>query len=1080
VLSIAAHRSAEVSGLVAVAQQESGPAIPARFERQVDLHAEQIAVADARATLTYRDLNALANRIAHAVLAARGAAAEPVALLVGSSALIVAAMLGVLKAGKFYVPLDVAQPLARTVAVLTECRPVLLIVDNERLAQIEALRAARTADVPALNLLVLNVPLLNVEGLEPGLAAHNPGLPIADSALAYVLFTSGSTGKPKGVMQDHRYVAHLTKVYTSTGCMASTDRLALLYSPSFAGAVRDIYCTLLSGATLCSFDVKQAGIARLADWLRAQQITVFFAVATLFRHFCRQLTAQDRFPAVRLIELGSETVHAGDVQLYRRYFPQACRLLVNFGGSEISPICQFPVAVDTQFAASTVPAGYAAEGVELLLWDADGQSVAPGAAGEIVVRSRYLSRGYWGRDELTEAAFLPDPQGGEQRLFRTGDLGRLLPDGCLLHLGRRDFQVKIRGYRVETAELEAFLTGTEGIRDAAVTAWIDSSGEQSLAAWLVASRRDVAPSIHDLRSRVAAALPDYMMPASFIFIDALPVTGSGKLDRRALPDPRLVAQRPDAAQVVPPTPLERRLGEIWSELLGRERIGVHESFFELGGNSLLALQATARIAAVFRVVLPPNGLFECATLVRLAQRVESARSSDATEVLRLQPRGRELALAPVQQRMWLLAAMHGPSDAFNIVRAFRLEGALNAVALQRALAALGRRHDNLRASFRMVGDSALQVIASEIPSVLSFVDLRHVPHNRCQAALDASLHAAHGQCFDLASGPLWSVRVIRLAENQQVLHLAMHHVIGDDWSVQVLLRELVALYAANIAGVADPLPELPVQYADYAHWHRSWLSVERAATQIGYWQDHLRDAPPLIRLPLDRPREVGRPFRAGSVRLHLDRDLTRQLRRLSREAETTLCVTLLAGYAVLLSRYGNPPDLVIGTVLANRYPLETEALIGFFVNTLALRLAWGEGATFREIQNRVHRSAVNGYAHPDVPFERIIEALQPARSPLYSPVFQALFVLQDIPKQELVLPGLVSTPLDLARPSAGATFDLTLSLHESDGELRGALEFDAALFDCSTIERMAMRFTALLAAITQSPDVAAARLPLAS
>jgi non-ribosomal peptide synthetase component F len=778
-----------------------------------------------------------------------------------------------------------------------------------------------------------------------------------------------------------------------------------------------------------------------------------------------------------LIELGSETVHAGDVHLYRRYFPPPARLIVNFGGSEISPICQFPVDAGTPITAGAVPAGYAAEDVELLVWDEQGQPVAPGAAGEIIVRSRYLSRGYWGRADLTDAAFLPDPEGGERRLFRTGDLGRRLPDGCLLHLGRRDFQVKIRGYRVETAELEAFFTGTAGIRDAAVTAWVDANGEQNLVAWLVASHRDAAPSINELRARVAASLPDYMMPASFVFIDALPLTQSGKLDRRALPDPRLVAQRADTADVVPQTPVERRLREIWSELLGRERIGIHESFFELGGNSLLAMQATARIAAVFRVVLPPNCLFECVTLARLAQRVEGARSIDADEVLRPQPRGAQLSLSLAQQRMWLRAAMDGPSDACNIVRAFRLEGVLNPVALQRALAALGRRHDNLRASLRMVGDSVLQVIAAESPSVLSFVDLRHVPQSRSQAALDASLRAAHAQCFDLASGPLWSARVIRLAEQQHVLHLAMHHVIGDDWSVQVLLRELVTLYGAMIAGVAEPLPELPVQYADYAHWQRRWLTTERLTTQIGYWQEHLRDAPPLTQLPLDHPREVGRCFQAGSVRLHFDRDLTTQLRRLSREAETTLFITLLAGYAVALSRYGNPPDIVIGTVVANRYPVETEALIGFFVNTLALRLEWREGATFREIQTRAHHSAVNGFAHPDVPFDQIIEALQPVRSPLYSPLFQTLFVLQNIPKQELVLPGLVSTPLDLARPSAGANFDLTLSLHESDGELRGALEFDAALFDCTTIERMALHFAALLAAIVWSPDVAAGQLP---
>ncbi|MGO8792953.1 MAG: condensation domain-containing protein [Terriglobia bacterium] len=1070
-LSISVEPTAATSRFVPFPREDVEQSIPERFERQAHLYPERIAAADAEATLTYRDLNALANRIARAVLAAHGAGPAPVALLVGNGVPVVAAMLGVLKAGKFYVPLDASQPKARTAAILAECRPALLIADSERMEQAAALGAAVSPS---------GVPLLNLDTLEPGLSEENPGMAITGADLAYVLYTSGSTGKPKGVMQDHRYVLHLTMVYTNGGRISAADRLAMLYSPSFAGAVRDIYCALLNGAALFSFDVKRQGLTGLADWLRHNRITVFFAVATMFRHFCRLLTPLDRFPTVRLIMLGSETVYAGEVYLYQRHFSEDCRMIVNLGGSEISPICQFPVDAGTRIEGSTVPAGYAAEDVELLLWDTEGKPVATGDAGEIVVRSRYLSRGYWGRPELTEAAFLPDPEGGDRRLFRTGDLGRLLPDGCLLHLGRCDFQVKIRGYRVETAEVEAFFTATGLVRDAAVTAWLDATGEQNLAAWLVPLRPDAPPSINELRARIAAALPDYMVPANFVLMDSLPVTESGKLDRRALPDPRLAGQRPDTTYVAPRTAVERRLKEIWSELLGRERIGIQENFFDLGGHSLLALQVVTRIAAAFRVMLPPHCLFECSTLAKLAEAVERARSIEPDEVIRSEPRGTDTPLSLAQQRLWVLAGLEGPSETFNIVRAFRLEGSLHAAALERALAAIGRRHDNLRASFRILGGGPVQVIAPESASVLSFVDLRHVPESRRKVALDASLRVASSRCFDLASGPLWSVQAIRLAGNQHVLHLAMHHIIGDDWSVQVLLRELSIIYSRCLTGGEELLPELPVQYADYALWQRRWLVGERLAKQLEYWQGHLRGAPPLVELPLDRPRRAGGEFHAGMVRLHLDRELSTRLQRLSRESETTLFVTLLAAYAVLLSRYRNPEDVVIGTGLANRYPVETEALIGFFVNTLALRVQWQEGATFREIQACAHRAAVNGYAHPDVPFDLIVEALQPDRSALHSPVFQTLFVLQNVPKQELVLPGLATTPMDLERSSAGATFDLTLTLKETAGELCGALEFNAALFDTATIERMAAHFQTLLAGIVQNPDVAAAHLPLAT
>jgi amino acid adenylation domain-containing protein len=1056
------------SGFVPFSREALEQSIPARFERQARLHPEALAVADSGSSLTYRELNGLANRVAHSVLAARGARPEPVALLVGSGAAVVAAMLGVLKAGKFYVALDASQPAARTAAILGECRPALLIADGDRMAQAEAIRHG---------LQLPRAALLDLDALEPGLSDEDPGVAVGADDLAYVLFTSGSTGKPKGVMQDHRYVLHLAMVYTNGGRISATDRLALLYSPSFAGAVRDIYCALLNGAALFCFDVKREGLAGLAGWLRRERITVFFAVATMFRHFCRLLTPLDGFPSVRLVELGSETVRAGDARLFQRHFPADCRMIANLGGSEKSPICQFLVGGGTRIDGSTVPAGYAAEDVELLLWDPEGRPVPAGADGEIVVRSRYLARGYWGRPELTDAAFLPDPEGGGRRLFRTGDLGRLRPDGCLLHLGRRDFQVKIRGYRVETAEVEAVLTGTGLVSEAAVTAWLDSTGEQSLAAWLVPSRPGAPPSLNELRALVAAALPDYMVPASFVLVDALPVTESGKLDLRALPDPRLAGAGPDTPHPAPRTAVEARLEELWSELLGRERIGLHENFFDLGGHSLLALQVVARAAAAFRVALPPSCLFECPTLARLAERVERARSLEPDEVIQPAPRGADTPLSLAQQRLWVVAELEGPSERFNMVRAFRLEGALDPVALGRALAAIGGRHDTLRASFPVVGDGPVQRIAPGCADVLSLVDLRHVPEPRREAALDEALRAASSQRFDLVTGPLWSVRLVRLAGKRHVLHLAMHHIVSDDWSVQVLLRELSATYGAFLAGREALGPELPAQYADYAAWQRRWLSRGRLAEQLDYWQEHLRGAPPCVELPLDRPRQAGGAFRAGMVRLRLDRELTGRLQRVSRESETTLFVTLLAAYALLLSRYGNPEDVVIGTALGNRYPVETEALVGFFVNTLALRLRWRRGATFRELQACAHRAAVSGYAHPDVPFDRVVEALQPDRSALHSPVFQALFVLQNVSRQQLVLPGLVTTPLDLARPSAGATFDLTLSLTETGGELHGALEYDAALFDAATVERMAVRLEALLTEVAREPDAAASWQP---
>jgi amino acid adenylation domain-containing protein len=1038
--------------------------ILSRFEDQARIQPQKIAIEDFESAISYRDLNRLANRIAHAVLSLCGPESEPVALLVGNGIPVVAAMLGVLKAGKFYVTLDASQPAPRTSSILAEVRPRLLIVDAARLEQAETLTDAR---------------LLNLDSIEPGLSEENPALEVPATNLAYVVFTSGSTGGPKGVMQDHRYVLHLTQVYTDSGKITARDRLALLYSPSFAGAVRDIYCALLNGGTLLTFDVKREGLASLAHWLRQKRITVFFAVATIFRHFCRLLTSEDRFPAVRLVELGSETVYAGDARLFQRHFSPDCCLIANLGGSEISPVCQFPIDAATRIESATVPAGYPAEGVEVLLWDTEGRPVEAGCTGEIVVRSRYLSRGYWGDPELTAAAFLPDPQDSGRNLFRTGDLGRMLPDGCLLHLGRCDFQVKIRGYRVEVAEIEAFFTGTRVVRDAVVTTWEDENGEPNLAAWLVPARSEAPPSAGELRALATASLPDYMVPAKIVLIDSLPTTENGKLDRRALPG-LCLSNEAGPAYRAPRTAVELRLHEIWSEIFGRERIGVDENFFDLGGHSLSAMQAAARIADSFRVMVRPNVLFEAPTLAQLAKAVEGARRNQADAVIQSVPRDTEIPLSLAQSRLWIIDQMDGPSAIFNMVRVFRLKGPLNLPALDEALAGIGRRHENLRTSFSMSDAGAVQIVAPDYTSVLCFEDLSKVPENRRESALDALLNGAHTLCFDLAGGPLWRVRLIRVAENSHVLHLAMHHIISDGWSIQVLLRELSAHYSGLVSGNMDPIPELAVQYSDYARWQRRWLTGERLEQQLDYWRQQLREAPALVELPLDRARREYGEFQPGMVRLQFDAGLAAELRRLARDSETTLFVTLLAAYAALLAQFGNAGDVVIGTAVANRYPVETEALIGFFVNTLPLRLRWQPGASFRELQACAHLAAMGAYAHPDVPFDRIVDALQLVRSPSHSAVFQTLFVFQNVPKQELALAGSTATEVELERPTAGATFDLTLSLKDADGTLHGALEFNAALFDFSTMERMASDFGTLLTTVVQNPDAAVAGRHLAA
>ncbi len=585
-----------------------------QFERVARRYPDRPAIVTGGDVTTYAALNRAANGIAREIVRRRraGRVSEPIALLLDADASVVAAMLGVLKAGQFYVPLDPARPEARLRRILADAQAPMLITSRRH--------GGLAAGLSDLGREVIEIDSLRDEPPDGDL-----DLAICPDEKAYVLYTSGSTGEPKGVIQTHRYVLHLVDAYDKTGQFCGEDRFALLSSPSFAGAVRDIYCALLRGAMLLPFDVKREGLAALVEWLRRHEITVLFAVATLFRHFAGGLPKGANLPELRRIYIGSETVYTADAALFQHRFADSCLLIVSLGGTELSPVCQFVVTHETALAAgSTVPAGYPIEGHEVLLLGDDGEPVASGEVGEIVVRSRYLSPGYWRRPELTAAAFLPDPHGGDQRLFKTGDLGRSLPDGCLVHLGRKDFQVKIRGHRVELCEIDAALLATGFAGEAAAAAWPDSLGEPRIIAYI--TRRDPTKPLplDEIRRRVAATLPEYMVPAAVMELPALPKSANGKLDRRALPAPTRVRGGRGPA---PGTSLEVQVASIWEEVLGVASIRADDDFFALGGHSVLASRVLARLPSAFGVSLPLRALFDAPTVAALAARIEIAQSA---------------------------------------------------------------------------------------------------------------------------------------------------------------------------------------------------------------------------------------------------------------------------------------------------------------------------------------------------------------------------------------------------------------------------------------------------------------------
>jgi len=584
--------------------------VPERFQKQVDMYPQRIAVKTGEDEFTYDALNKLANGIARAILRQRKHEAEPVAILFASGAGIIAAMLGVLKAGKFYVPLDTSLPPARINYILEDSQAGLLLTDSKSISL-------------AKNLPIQGLEILNIDNIDADISRENLDLPLKADDFSYIIYTSGSTGKPKGVIQNHRYILHLTMNYTNSGHICVDDRLGLLYSPNFAGAVRDIFCSLLNGATLLPYDVKQEGLRGLSSWLNQQEITIFFTVATMFRHFVSTLDKGENFPNLRLIQIGSETVYKKDVELYQQHFSGDCILVANLGGSEVSPIRQFLMNRDTEITGSTVPAGYAVAGHEVLILDDNHQPVGVNEVGEIVVRSRYLFCGYWQREDLTAKVLLKDAGEGNQLLYKTGDLGCMLPDGCLLHLGRKDFQVKVRGYRVDVSEVEMVLLDTNLIREAAVVASADSLGEQCLGAYIVPLVPQTALSLRKLRSLLLEKLPDYMVPASFMILEALPLTVNGKVNRLDLPAFHGLERGQSESLVLPSTPTEKILADMWRQVLGVAEIGVDDNFFELGGHSLLVNQVVMKICDVLSINIPLITVFELPTIAQLAKRIDN-------------------------------------------------------------------------------------------------------------------------------------------------------------------------------------------------------------------------------------------------------------------------------------------------------------------------------------------------------------------------------------------------------------------------------------------------------------------------
>ncbi|HYN21157.1 MAG TPA: condensation domain-containing protein, partial [Thermoanaerobaculia bacterium] len=719
------------------------------------------------------------------------------------------------------------------------------------------------------------------------------------------------------------------------------------------------------------------------------------------------------------------------------------------------------------------------------------EPVPMGVVGELHLSGAGLARGYLHRPDLTAERFIPDLFAAEPgaRLYRTGDLARWTVGGELEFLGRLDHQVKVRGFRIELGEVEAALARHPAVAQS-VAGVRGEGGDRRLIAYLLLRPGEATPGVGELRAFLQESLPGYMVPSVFVPLSAFPLTPNGKVDRKALPDPE--RQASEDRYLPPRTPLEEVLAGIWAGLLRIDRVGAADNFFELGGHSLLATQVVSRLRGAFGVEIPLRDLFEAPRLADLAGRVEAARragtSWTAPPLIPIAPALRQgpLPLSFAQQRLWFVDRFEPGSPLYNVQVALHVEGPLGSAVLMRCLGEVVRRHETLRTVFAAPEGSAVQVIQPAAPFVLPMVDLSGLPWAIREATALSLTAKEAGRPFDLTRGPLLRGLLIQMTQSgassrQDMDHVAvltLHHIVSDGWSMGILVREVTALYAAFAEGRPSPLPELPVQYADFATWQRSWLQGEFLESEVSYWRGQLAGLPSLLELPTDRPRPAVQSFRGTIRSVSLPGELTRQARFLSRREGATLFMVLLAGFQALLARYSGQQELAVGSPVAGRNRTETEGLIGFFVNTLVLRGDLTSDPSIEELVGRVRETALAAYLHQDVPFEKLVQELSPERNRAQTPLFQVMLALQNLPVESLEMPDLRLRPVSLEATTA--TCDMALRVWEHDGGLSGGIEYATDLFDAATIDRLMGSFERLLTAALATPDVSTFALPLLS
>jgi tyrocidine synthetase-3 len=1052
-------------------KEDINQSIGACFREKQGRYREKVAVTVHDGSITYGFLNNYANRVAHRVVQDYDGANnfQAAALLFDHGIEMIIGLMGTIISGKTYVPLDTGYPLERLGYMLENSEAAIIVTHSRCYRLAETLR----------NRVNKNIKLINIDGIDPNESTTSPKVSIDPDQVAYVLYTSGSTGKPKGVMQSHKNVLHFARVYTNALHIHQEDRLTLFSSYGFDAAKMDIFSALLNGATLFPLDIKQGGnLHRLPQWLQNEKITIYHSIPTVYRYFTDLLTnktgkensQETLFPHLRFIVLGGEPVYKNDVETYKKYFPDDCIFINGLGPTESTVTLQYFIDKQTQLTQEAVPVGFPAEETEVFLLDEHDRESVVNEVGEIIYKSDYLALGYLKMPQKTNIVFGTDPLTGQGRVYRSGDLGRRLEDSSIQYVGRKDFQVKIRGYRIELGEIESKLDCLGGIKKGVVVCQQNQADENFLVAYYQCDEGKVMDE-YELVRQLKKYLPGYMIPGAFFRLESFPLTTTGKIDRNALLE-QTSAQKFNLSRVkytyTPPRgDIEEKLVEIWAAVLRhpKKKIGVHDNFFELGGHSLKAILLISRIHKELKVKLSLEELFKSPFIRKLAQTINKVAKDKFTGIIAAEKKEFH-PLAPAQKRLYILKQLDPGNTVYNITTIVTLEGEIDKHRLEQTCRKLIRRHESLRTSFHMIFDKPVQRIHENFNFEIEYFDFK--------IAINQFLHP-----FDLSQAPLVRVGLVELphtpialgghstqegGEHKYILMIDMHHIVSDLTSLAVFINDFAAYYQD------ETRPELRFQYKDYWEWQNKVKAGDSVKKQEQYWlkQFGIQEEIPVLNLPFDYPRPIVQDFAGRTLHFEIGEKETTALKSLALKEEVTLFMVLLSCYDVLLSKLSGQQDIIVGIPIAARRHADLGYIIGMFVNTLGMRNFPYPERSFIEFLQEVKKRTLNAYENQEYPFEDLVEKVKANRDASRNPLFDVMFVLQNMEIPEVEIPGLKLKPYEYENRTS--KFDVTLRGEEKNKKLSFALEYGTKLFKQETILRFSRYFKKIVYSVLQQPE----------